>query len=87
MTNIAETAKKTRLNLHALKSKILLKRLHQVDRRTTAARHLVAWRDELIAALGELSRRSSRLYGAHPTPLACSKRASPPEIPERSTLL
>lgn len=55
MTNVATTTKKTRLSLHALKGKIQLKGLHAVDGRTAAAKHLVAWRDELVAALGEPS--------------------------------
>jgi hypothetical protein len=52
MTNIASTTTKNRLHLKALKSRIALKGLHSVDTRTAAAKHLIAWRDELITALG-----------------------------------
>jgi hypothetical protein len=33
----------------------MLRSLSQIDRRTAAARHLVAWREELVAALGDPS--------------------------------
>ena len=40
--------------LPALKAKVKLRGLHAIDRRTAAARALLAWRDELITALGGL---------------------------------
>jgi hypothetical protein len=52
MTNIGVTTKKTRVNLKALKGKIMIRGLAVIDKRTSAARHLVTWRDELIASLG-----------------------------------
>jgi len=52
MTNVAKTTKKTRLSMKALKGKIQLRGLAVVDRRTSGARHLIAWRDELVTALG-----------------------------------
>jgi hypothetical protein len=52
MTNIASTTTKNRLHLKALKARIALKGLAAIDSRTSAARHLISWRDELITALG-----------------------------------
>jgi len=55
MTTMAETTKKMRLSMAALKARIQLKGLHAVDTRTAAAKHLIAWRAELTAALGDPS--------------------------------
>jgi len=47
--------KMTRNTLKALRSKIQLRGLHAVDRRTAVAKHLIAWKQELVTALGDAS--------------------------------
>jgi hypothetical protein len=43
---------RARTGLLALKARVMVKGLSVVDRRSVAARNLLAWRDELTAALG-----------------------------------
>src|SRR6266852_4628530 len=44
--------KRSRHGLTALKARVTVRGLHAVDMRTAAAQGLVAWRNELLAALG-----------------------------------
>ncbi len=44
--------KRTRHGLVALKARVAVRGLHAIDMRTAAAQALVAWRNELLAALG-----------------------------------
>jgi len=45
----------TRNGLKALRSKIQLRGLTSIDRRTATAKHLLVWKEELTAALGDPS--------------------------------
>jgi len=43
---------RSRAGLNALKARVRVRGLQAIDKRTAAARALLAWRDELLAALG-----------------------------------
>jgi hypothetical protein len=45
-------AKRTRTGLNALRTRVRVRGLQSIDRRTAAARALLGWRDDLIGALG-----------------------------------
>jgi hypothetical protein len=54
--NIVKSAVKNRdrvrVGLHHLKARIQLRGLHAIDKRCGAAKHLISWKAELVAALG-----------------------------------
>ena len=52
MAGVVGMKRGSRLGLKQLKGKIQLKGLAAIDRRTGAARELLRWRSELVAALG-----------------------------------
>ena len=50
--------RRSRHGLNALKARVTVRGLHSVDMRTAAAQGLVAWRNDLVAALGGLENIS-----------------------------
>ena len=47
-----QTTKRSRHGLNALKARVKVRGLQAIDRRTVAARALIAWREELVSDLG-----------------------------------
>ena len=50
--NMTTTKRRPRTGLNALKARVKVRGLAAIDRRTAAARALLAWQDEVVAALG-----------------------------------